>query len=183
MPCLSPHSQLCSWSLRPCQRLHFGVACLRVPTAVPPSRLVHRGHTRHSDLSALRQRRPGGWGGRQRRGPAGRAAACACSLLSAPLRGHTPAAPPPGRLGFESAARRCGKPGTLGRPWRARAPLRAVRCRSSVLDGNGNVSAPLGSCWRPSGATRNNWGWWPRWGSAGRWEGLRPCFPRIGSSD
>lgn len=113
----------------------------------------------------------------QQKGPAPRAAARACSVLP----GRTSAAPPPERLEFESPARHCGKPGTLAQAWRAQAwraqaPTRTARCDSSVLVGNGNVSAPLGSCWRPSDATKNNWALWPRWGSAGVWEGLRPCF-------
>lgn len=93
---------------------------------------------------------------------------------------HPPRPRPLERLEFESPARRCGKSKTLGQAWRVRAPRRAARCYSSVLVGNGNVCAPLGSCWRPSGATRNNWGWWPRWGSMGVWVGQRPCFPEVG---
>lgn len=124
------------------------------------------------------ERRPGGWGGHKQSSPAPQAAARACSMLRTRLLDRTPAAPPTERLEFESPARHCGKSKILGRAWRVQVPPRAARCYSSVLVGNGNVSAPHGSCWRPSGATRNNWGWWPRWVSVGLWEGQRPCFPR-----
>nr|XP_035937156.1 rho guanine nucleotide exchange factor 39 isoform X2 [Halichoerus grypus] len=75
-------------------------------------------------------------------------------------------APPRERLGFESPAG-CGrKDRPLSPAWRGRAPADGAQCKSSVPVGSGNAPALPGSCWRPSGATRNSWGWWPRCGRA-----------------
>lgn len=75
-------------------------------------------------------------------------------------------APPRERLGFECLAGRGRKNGPLSLAWRDGAPADGAQFKSSVPVGSGNAPALPGSCWRPSGATRNSWGWWPRCGRA-----------------
>nr|XP_035937157.1 rho guanine nucleotide exchange factor 39 isoform X3 [Halichoerus grypus] len=93
-------------------------------------------------------------------------------------------APPRERLGFESPAG-CGrKDRPLSPAWRGRAPADGAQCKSSVPVGSGNAPALPGSCWRPSGATRNSWGWWPRellpYLEGGHWgQGLESFCPHL----
>lgn len=71
-----PHIPNSTVRQSPCQRLHFVVSCLRIQTAMPPSR--HTWHLR--DVAAHLERRPGGWG-RHSRGdrPASRCPRMLCA--------------------------------------------------------------------------------------------------------
>ena len=142
-------------TLRPCQ-------CLNPKYPDPKSGLL-------SQLAALcpalaggayLQRRPGADPMRFSEPLAAHALACA---QPPGARGRTPPkGPPPGPFGFESPAGCARKRQGLSPAWRVRPPVPGAPCKSSVPVGSGNAPALPGSCWRPSGATRNSWGWWPR---------------------
>lgn len=150
----------------------------RRATHLPHSALLERASRTCSAALAVGQGRNGRDSKRVGRPP--RMLRPACSL-PAPGGALLSPAPPPERLGFESPAG-CGrKDRPLSPAWRGRAPADGAQCKSSVPVGSGNAPALPGSCWRPSGATRNSWGWWPRcgrarppvWGGEPRvWEGL-----------